>query len=68
MPVRRLSNRNGLPGKELRRHSRHVKETLEEGKVNIDRDGFHGEWNYTISPTPAAPAGATGAATNLGAV
>jgi hypothetical protein len=34
--------------------------------INIDRDGFHGEWNYTISPTLAVSDGATGAATNLG--
>jgi len=40
----------------------------EMNAINIDRDGFHGEWNYTISPTVAVPAGATGAATNLGVV
>ena len=37
----------------------------EMNAINIDRDGFHGEWNYTISPTLAVPAGAT---TNLGVV
>ncbi len=35
----------------------------EMNAINIDRDGFHGEWNYTISPTLAV---SDGAATNLG--
>ncbi len=38
----------------------------EMNAISIDRDGFHGEWNYTISPTLAVSDGATGAATNLG--
>jgi transposase len=38
----------------------------EMNAININRDGFHGEWNYTISPTLAVSDGATGAATNLG--
>ncbi len=27
----------------------------EMNAINIDRDGFHGEWNYTISPALAVP-------------
>jgi|AntAceMinimDraft_1070359.scaffolds.fasta_scaffold19062_3 hypothetical protein len=23
--------------------------------INIDRDAFHGEWNYTISPNLSCP-------------
>jgi DDE family transposase len=38
----------------------------EMNAININRDGFHGEWNYTISPTLAVSDGTTGAATNLG--
>ena len=26
----------------------------EMNAINIDRDHFHGEWNYTISPMPAS--------------
>ena len=29
----------------------------EMNAINIARDGFHGEWNYTISPTLAVPDG-----------
>src|SRR5829696_93050 len=38
----------------------------EMNAININRDGFHGEWNYTISPTLAVSDGTIGAATNLG--
>ena len=38
----------------------------EMNAININRDGFHGEWNYTISPTLAVSDGITSAATNLG--
>jgi hypothetical protein len=34
--------------------------------ININLDGFHDEWNYTISPTLAESDGTTGAAINLG--
>lgn len=27
----------------------------EMNAINIDRDGFHGEWNYTISPSSPCP-------------
>jgi hypothetical protein len=38
----------------------------EMNAININRDGFHDEWNYTISPMLAVSDGTTGAATNLG--
>ncbi len=28
----------------------------EMAAINIERDGFHGEWNYTISPVTAKSA------------
>jgi hypothetical protein len=34
--------------------------------IDINLDGFHSEWNYTISPTLAVSDGTIGAATNLG--
>jgi hypothetical protein len=37
----------------------------EMNAINIDRDSFHGEWTYTISPTLAVSDDATGAATEL---
>ena len=35
----------------------------EMAAINIDRDAFHGEWNYTISPALAVSDGPSGAAT-----
>jgi hypothetical protein len=36
---------------DTRAYEKGIKITDEElAQVNIDRDEFHGEWNYTISP------------------